>query len=247
MRTPGDDNLDVRIAAKAFRTPIGPRAVLRDIGFAAGAGEFVALFGPSGMGKSTTLRIVLGLDADFTGTAQRPTGPVGVMFQEPRLLPWLTVAENLLLVVPEGTPEPDIPALLEEVGLPGAARRWPRELSLGMARRASLARALCVAPRLLVLDEPFASLDRQLAARLAGVVARQARQRGATVLLAIHELDQVLPFADRILVLSGQPAMLATDIAVPQDADPAVLARLKQDLLERFPFLGVAAAEEPQE
>ena len=235
----GDDVLDVRIEEKVFRAARSrAHAVLRDVRFRAGPGEFLALFGPSGTGKSTMLRIVLGLDAGFNGQVHRPPGRFGAMFQEPGLLPWLSVADNLRLVAVEGVPYVDIPALLAEVGLPGAAPRFPRELSLGMARRAALARALFVEPRMLVLDEPFASLDPQLAALLVAVVARRAKRTGATVLLSTHNLDQVLPLADRILVLAGEPATLAADITVPAAAPE--LVRVRQDLLSRFPFLGGA-------
>src|SRR5262249_37677563 len=158
------------------------------------------LFGPSGAGKSTTLRIVLGLDHDFAGRVRGFHGRVGAVFQEPLLAPWLTVAENMRLVVTHGVPEPDIPAILEEVGLSGAADCLPRALAWGMARRAALARALAVSPALLVLDEPFASLDPLLAASLSGLVSGWARRTGATVLLATHDLDQALGMADRVLV-----------------------------------------------
>ncbi len=227
--------LDVYIQAKAYAGS-GARQVLRDVRFVAAAGEFLALFGPSGAGKSTTTRIVLGLDRDFTGRIGPFHGRVGVVFQEPLLAPWLTVGENMRLVVTSGVPEPDIPAILEEVGLPGAADFMPRALSLGMARRAALARALAVSPALLVLDEPFASLDPLLAASLSGLVSGWARRTGATVLLATHDLDQALGIADRVLVLAGQPATLAADAVVPERG--AAQNGLRAELRARFAFLG---------
>jgi NitT/TauT family transport system ATP-binding protein len=241
---PGELELDVRIEAKDF-TAAGaiPRPVLRDVCFTARPGEFLALFGPSGAGKSTTLRIVLGLEHDFLGEVRRPEGRIGAMFQEPRLVPWLSVADNMRLVLGDSeVSEPDIAGLLETVGLPGANDRFPRELSLGMARRAALARALAVAPSLLVLDEPFASLDPSLAARLAGVIERAARQGGATTLLATHDLDQALALADRVLVLSGHPATLSADCRVPDRSDAAGIAALRSELQARFPFFGASEA-----
>ena len=229
--------LEVRIDAKGVREPDGgQRQLLRDVAFTAEPGEFMALFGPSGIGKTTTLRIVLGLDAEFRGVVRRPTGRVGVVFQEPRLLPWLTVANNLRLVT-EGAPAPDIPALLAAVELPDIEQRRPRELSLGMARRVALARALAVEPQFLVLDEPFASLDPALAARLAAMVSQWAQQHGATVLLATHDIDQTLGIAGRVLVLNGTPASLAASLDVPRHADPSAIARLRAQLVVRFPFL----------
>ena len=235
--------LDVRIDAKNVREPAGElRPILHDVCFSAEPGEFLALFGPSGTGKTTTLRVALGLDTDFQGMVRRPDVRVGVVFQEPRLLPWLTVADNLRLVTNDGAPAPDISGLLQQVELPGIEQRRPRELSLGMARRVALARALAVDPQLLVLDEPFASLDPALAARLAGTVSRWARQRGATVLLATHDVDQTLDIAGRVLVLDGRPATLAASFDVPRHTDPKSVAKLRARLVERFPFLGRADA-----
>ena len=235
--------LDVHIDAKNVREPAGElRPILHDVCFSAEPGEFLALFGPSGTGKTTTLRVVLGLDTDFQGMVRRPDVRVGVVFQEPRLLPWLTVADNLRLVTNDGAPAPDISGLLQQVELPGGERRRPRELSLGMARRVALARALAVDPQLLVLDEPFASLDPALAARLAGTVSRWARQRGATVLLATHDVDQTLDIAGRVLVLDGRPATLAASFDVPRHTDPGSVAELRARLVERFPFLARAEA-----
>jgi ABC-type nitrate/sulfonate/bicarbonate transport system ATPase subunit len=228
---PGAEALSVAIARKAY----AGRAVLDEVEFEVEPREVVALFGASGTGKSTTLRIALGLDRDFTGQVHRGPGRVGVMFQEPRLLPWLTLAENIRLVATEGVPAPDIGALLASVGLADAAGLLPRALSLGMARRAALARALAVAPALLVLDEPFASLDPALAATLAARVAAEAREGGAAVLIATHGLDQALTIADRVLVLHGSPARLAADLPVAGNGSAGALRSL---LLARFPFLG---------
>ena len=233
--------LDVRIARKAYRRNGALHPVLHDIAFTAAPGSVVALFGPSGTGKTTTLRIVMGLDPDFEGRIGTLPGRLGAMFQEPRLAPWLTVADNLRLVVTETVPPPDIPALLAEVGLPGAERRLPRELSLGMARRAALARALAISPAVLVLDEPFASLDPQLAGSLAGVIRARASRTGTAVLLSTHDLDPVFAIADRILVLSGHPATLAADVALPAEA--AARQQARADLLRAFPFLARADGE----
>jgi ABC-type nitrate/sulfonate/bicarbonate transport system ATPase subunit len=229
--------LEVRIDAKSVREPDGGlRPVLRDIRFTAEPGEFLALFGPSGIGKTTTLRLTLGLDTDFQGQVRRRASRMGVVFQEPRLLPWLTVADNLRLAS-DHLPAGDIAALLQEVELPGIEQRRPRELSLGMARRVALARALAGDPQLLVLDEPFASLDPALATRLAGTVSRWAHRRGATVLLTSHDIDQTLDIAGRLLVLDGGPATLAASFAVPQRSDALGIAKLRTQLTERFPFL----------
>jgi ABC-type nitrate/sulfonate/bicarbonate transport system ATPase subunit len=233
----GDPMFEVRIDRKIFASTNGTqRQVLRDIHFSIAHGEVIALLGASGIGKSTTLRILLGLDQAFDGQIRHDRGRAGVMFQEPRLLPWLTVAENLRLVVTDAMPRPDITALLEMVRLPNAGALYPRQLSLGMARRAALARALAVSPEVLVLDEPFASLDAQLAAALADVVERWTRETGAAVLLATHDLVQALQLASRVLVLAGMPATLAADVAVPAGCDVATRTALHAKLVGEFSF-----------
>lgn len=214
---------------------------MRDVAFAGRGGEILALLAPSGSGKTTILRIVLGLDRDFEGSVERPEGRLGVMFQEPRLLPWLTVAANLRLV---GGGPADIPALLAAVGLAGTETLHPKALSLGMARRVAVARALLGKPRMLVLDEPFASLDPRAAADIAALLVRAARREGALVLLSTHDLDQGLGIADRLLVLAGTPASLAADCPTSQAPNAPARPHFKQKLLVRFPFLNAAPAPE---
>lgn len=222
--------LDLRIASKSFRAGDGTRReILRDVTLRLVPGERLVLLGPSGTGKSTILRIALGLDRDYTGEVHPTAARVGVMFQEPRLLPWLDVAANLRLVCADDATPPDIPGLLAEMGLPGSAALMPRQLSLGMARRVSLARALSVRPDLLVLDEPFASLDPALAASLAQAVTRHAR----TMIVATHDLAHALGFATRVVILGGHPATVMADRPVsPGEAD-----RLLAELCAAFPFL----------
>jgi len=244
---PGDTALDLLIKAKAFPSPTGlPHLVLRDIRLTVLPGQIVALLGRSGGGKSTLLRIALGLDSVFEGHVHRPPGRIGVVFQDPRLLPWLTVADNLRLVVKDRIPASRIEHLLELAGVAGVAHHLPADLSLGMARRVALARALAVDPNLLVLDEPFASLDRQLAAELAAKVAEIARRTGSIVLIATHELEHALAIADRICVLVGRPATLAADVAVPQQDTADAIGRLRTDLLTRFRFLGTEETTQPE-
>ncbi len=230
--------LDVTIAAKGFRSSRGPaRLVLRDVAFSAAQGEMLVLLGPSGVGKSTILRIVLGLDREFEGRVRLPEVRVGVMFQEPRLLPWVSVEDNLRLVVADGAPAPDIATLLADVLLPEVRGLLPSALSLGMARRVALARALAVDPEVLVLDEPFASLDQGLATLLGGRIADRARSGRTLVLLSTHDIDQALATATRILVIAGEPATLAADVGVPERGDDVAIGALRRDLLARFTFL----------
>src|SRR5207302_1954947 len=132
--------------------------VIQDIAFTARHGETVALVGPSGCGKTTLLRIVAGLDRDFEGAVTRPPGIIGMVFQEPRLLPWRSVEDNVQLIAP-GADDATLTALFATLELTAHRGLFPGELSLGLARRVALARAFAVEPNLLILDEPFASLD----------------------------------------------------------------------------------------
>jgi NitT/TauT family transport system ATP-binding protein len=222
---PGADRLFVSIDAKSF----GAHAVLRAVEFEASPGEVLALLAPSGTGKTTTLRIAMGLDTRFAGEVRRPEGRLGTVFQEPRLLPWLTVAGNLRLVAP-GLRDSEIESLLSLAGLAPCAGLMPKQLSLGMARRVALARALAVRPALLVMDEPFASLDARLGAQLGHAISAHARSIGAIVLMATHDLEQARAVADRLLVLSGtSPATLGADLPAASVSGA--------ELRQRFGFL----------
>jgi ABC-type nitrate/sulfonate/bicarbonate transport system ATPase subunit len=226
--------LEVRIDRKSYRSESGvERTVLADIRFSVAPGEIVGLLGPSGAGKSTLLRILLGLDTAYEGYVRHDFRRVGVVFQEPRLLPWMTVEENIRLVVTGDMKQPDVGFLLETVQLGHAAALRPRQLSLGMARRVALARALAISPELLVLDEPFASLDARLGAALAESVARWARTTGAAVIVATHDLAQAMQRVSRLLILSGVPARLCADRPVAAAGDTALYAKL----LAEFAFL----------
>jgi ABC-type nitrate/sulfonate/bicarbonate transport system ATPase subunit len=185
----------------------GDALILRDVGFEIGEGEFVALAGPSGSGKTTLLRMIAGLDLDYSGSISGQES-LGVVFQEPRLLPWRTVAENLRLAAPLAL-ERDATALLTRVGLPDAGAMYPRVLSLGMARRAAIARALAVKPCLLLLDEPFVSLDRETAESLRRLLLDLWRENRFRVLMVTHDLPEARQMAQRIVHLAGKPATVA--------------------------------------
>lgn len=234
--------LEVCIARKCFDA-VPERTVLQDVAFSVVPGETIALLGPSGIGKSTLLRILLGLDTGFDGHIRRCYRCASIAFQEPRLLPWLTVADNIRLVMPAGRPGPDIGALLASVQLGDVGALRPGQLSLGMARRVALARALAIAPDFLVLDEPFASLDAQLAALLFASVTGWASATGATVLVATHDLPQALSHVSRLLILAGDPGTLSADIPVPSGET----AHLYGELVCRFPFLGRDSQPKPGE
>jgi NitT/TauT family transport system ATP-binding protein len=189
--------------------------VLSDISLSLRRGEVGALVGPSGCGKTTMLRIIAGLDRDYEGTLRRPaSGRLGMVFQEPRLLPWRTVDENVRLVAPK-IDDRELTTLFDVLELGVHRMHYPGELSLGLARRVALARAFAVSPELLLLDEPFVSLDDALAARLRDALAKLVDRRAVTTLLVTHDIDEAVGLADRILLLSARPAHILADVPIP--------------------------------
>jgi ABC-type nitrate/sulfonate/bicarbonate transport system ATPase subunit len=202
----------VEIAEKRF----GDRPVLGQIAFRLAPGERAALIGPSGIGKSTLIAILAGVDRDFRGRVQRPKGRVAVIFQTPRLLPWRTLAENIA-IVPGAGDLARARALLVEVGLGEAADQHPERVSVGMQRRAALARALAVEPSLLLLDEPLVSLDPDAAAAMRQLLRLAMDRTGAVALIATHDRREALALADRVIELGGHPAQISADRRSPLD------------------------------
>jgi NitT/TauT family transport system ATP-binding protein len=213
--------LEVDITGKHFENAAGERhEVLGRISFSLRAGEVGAFVGPSGCGKSTMLKILAGVDRDYQGKVVRPQAArLGMVFQEPRLLPWRSVEDNIRLVVPD-IDEARLSELFAILGLSAHRSHFPGELSLGLARRVALARAFAVQPDFLILDEPLASLDDALAARLREEIAILVDGRSMITLLVTHNLDDAIRLGDRLFVLSARPArILATlPIALPRHA-----------------------------
>jgi NitT/TauT family transport system ATP-binding protein len=209
--------LTVEIARKAVPARDGPRTVIADLRFALQRDEIVALVGPSGCGKTTLLRVIGGLDARYEGRVAWAGGVaprIGTVFQEPRLLPWRTVRQNIALVHPPDPAEAE--ALLALLGLSPYADLHPPALSLGMARRAAIARAFAIQPALLLLDEPFVSLDPAMAEQGRAVLATAWRTRRCAALLVTHDLAEAASLADRILLLSEGPARVMRELVVPE-------------------------------
>jgi ABC-type nitrate/sulfonate/bicarbonate transport system ATPase subunit len=207
--------LDVHIEHKSYRAASGDRLhVLGKLSITLTNGEVAALVGPSGCGKTTLLRIIVGLDHDFKGSVQLPArGRLGVVFQEPRLLPWRTVEANVRLAAPKPS-KGSLGALFATLGLTEHLRHYPGELSVGLARRVALARAFAIEPELLVLDEPFVSLDEALAARLRAELVELVSRRPITTLLVTHNLDEAIALADRIFLLSSAPARVLAELPI---------------------------------
>ncbi|MBI5261385.1 MAG: ATP-binding cassette domain-containing protein [Bradyrhizobium sp.] len=229
--------LDVDITGKTFQNAAGERhEVLTGLKFSLQSGQVAVFFGPSGCGKSTMLRILLGLDHDFQGHVTRPAkARAGMVFQEPRLLPWRSVEENVRLAAPD-IDETKLSALFKLLELDAHRSHYPGELSLGLARRVALARAFAVEPDILVLDEPLASLDDALANRLREEIAMLVSSRTMITLLVTHNLDDAVRLADRVFLLSARPARILADLPVrtPRHArGDAEIAAIKASILRR--------------
>jgi NitT/TauT family transport system ATP-binding protein len=230
--------LEVDITGKTFENAAGERHdVIAGVNFALEAGEVGVLFGPSGCGKSTMLRILAGLDPDFKGRVSRPADArIGFVFQEPRLLPWRSVEDNVRIAAPLAD-DAKLLSLFEILELKAHRNHFPGELSLGLARRVALARAFAVEPDLLILDEPLASLDAALAARLRDQIALLVDGRSMITLLVTHDVDDAVRLGDRLILLSARPARLLGELpirtprSVRQDDE---IAAIKSEIMRRI-------------
>jgi sulfonate transport system ATP-binding protein len=219
----------------SLRRTFGARTVLESLNLEIAPGEFVALIGRSGSGKSTLLRALAGLDDGLEG-AVTLAGTVAIAFQEPRLLPWRRVLDNVAL----GLRVPDAPvvaaAALAEVGLADHQDAWPLTLSGGEAQRASLARALVREPSLLLLDEPFGALDALTRLTMHHLVVKLWQDHRPAILLVTHDVDEAIALADRVLVLAtGRISHESPiDLVRPRDRDHPQLMELRTRLLSEL-------------
>lgn len=234
---------------------------IKNLKFSAQAGEFVAIVGPSGGGKTTLLNLIAGLDQEMNGSITSHVGhekqgipKISFMFQEPRLMPWLSVRQNLELVMTTDVhlnQHPPLQDLLTLVGLPGCGDLFPGQLSGGMQRRVALLRAFIVEPDLLLMDEPFQSLDAPTAHQLRLLLQDLWQRTHPTVLFVTHSLREAISLADRILFLSGQPSKVILDLPIglqhPRTIEDISVQKVHESLLNQHPqLLGgqITAAEE---
>ncbi|KPH08897.1 ABC transporter ATP-binding protein [Rhizobium acidisoli] len=217
--------LDIRSLSKIY--PNGTHA-LQDFSLRVDKGELIAVIGGSGCGKSTLLRLLSGLEVPTQGEIslegrrlKEPDALVNLVFQEPRLFPWLTVADNIgfgLRHLATGERESQISAALEKIGLAGYERRWIKELSGGQAQRVALARALVTKPTVLLLDEPFSALDAMTRVELQDHLIDLWRVNATTMLLVTHDIEEAAFLADRVVVMRPWPGRIleVVDVGLPR-------------------------------
>ena len=243
--------ISVKVSDKSFTRYDGETVrVLRDIEFTAGPNQVIVLTGPSGCGKSTLLNIIAGLDEDYHGTVMVPSTPhssddnrlaLSYMFQEPCLLPWRTVKDNVSLALQNSQGcEDAVLSVLNDMGLAEAANNYPATLSLGMLRRVALARSFIVDAPLLLMDEPFASLDEMTAIHLRKLLLNQLQLSARTVIFVTHNLREALFFGNRLLIFSKQPATLTADIPLLSEVgiegrDSREIEKLNDEIKQQYP------------
>jgi len=214
-------NIEVRRKAFPGRNGNAETTVLRNINLTIPPGQLLSILGPSGCGKTTLLNLIAGLEKSFEGQIASTGGDdggmprIGYVFQNPALLPWRTVIENLTVVMaPDKADRETAKGLLEAMGLRGYGDAYPKDLSLGMSRRVAIARAFAVDPQLLLLDEPFVSLDEDTAARLRALLLTLWRKRQPTIVFVTHDTREAIELAQRVVVLSKGPATIIADMEV---------------------------------
>lgn len=233
----------IAIQAKRFMACAAP--VIGDLHLTLASAEFVCLVGPSGCGKTTLLNIIAGLDNDFQGqitlVGQHARPKIGYVFQNPRLLPWRTVRENIDLALEAKQPPETVDALLDIMQLSDMQHMYPERLSLGMSRRVAIIRAFAVNPDVLLLDEPFVSLDPPTARQVRALLLELWRQKPHTVLFVTHDLREAIALADKLVFLTARPMTVVSEIQVPiargVRGDEKAIEAFRQQLLNDYPAI----------
>ncbi|HEY6837213.1 MAG TPA: ABC transporter ATP-binding protein [Geobacteraceae bacterium] len=248
-------NLVIEDLNKSYLTPAGQVEALREIDLTIEAGEFLAIVGASGCGKSTLLRIIAGLENGFAGSVRLGDAPIsgpgldrGMVFQEHRLIPWLSVEKNVAFGLngrENGEKERIVREHLELVGLSGFARAYPHQLSGGMAQRVAIARALVNQPRLLLLDEPFGALDALTKIQMQQEILRIWEVEQTTMVLVTHDIDEAIYLGDRVVVMSSRPGtvkkIMPFPLPRPRDRSSYEFVQLRREIYAEF----FAEAERP--
>ena len=242
--------LEIQALGKVYRARGQAVEALRRIDLAVREGEFVAILGPSGCGKTTLLQIVAGLESPTAGAVLLRGRPVQgwsrertLIFQEYTLFPWLTARGNVefglrLAGVPPAERRQQAQAMLGRLGVETFAEVFPHQLSGGMQQRVALARALVMEPAVLLLDEPFAAVDAITRLRLQAELQQIQASSGQTILLVTHSVREALALADRIVVLSAQPAEVRIELPVPRPLSPAEMVSWEEEVLRHLTLDG---------
>lgn len=240
--------IELNVAIKNKHYADSKNTVLAQVDFRVKRGEFLAIIGPSGCGKTTLLNMISGLEScSEQGVSynngreeNQETPQLGYIFQQPRLMPWLSVRENIELVLSSAQYH-QVDGLLADVGLENKGQYFPCQLSGGMQRRVSIARAFAINPQLLLLDEPFNSLDAPTAARLRQLLINLCKQRGTTVIFVTHDLQEAICLADRIIFMRDSPSTVIhqsiVDLPRPRRESGVSELAWQAQLMAKFPRL----------
>ena len=241
--------LTITNLGKTFVIDGGVVKALENVTLAAAPGEFISIVGASGCGKSTLLRIVVGLesasDGDVRLGGERIASPGverGMVFQEARLLPWMTVRENIAFGCRGDTPEGEKRCLVDEhivlVGLNGFEKAYPYQLSGGMQQRVSIARALVNRPKVLLLDEPFGALDAMTRITMQQEILRIWGAERTTMVLVTHDIDEAIYLGDRVVVMSSRPGTIRRIVPVhlprPRDRSDYDFVQIRKEIYSEF-------------
>lgn len=234
------DTIEISGLCKSFHVDGRELEVLKDLNLSVPANEITVLLGRSGCGKTTLLRLIGGLDRDYTGTISTPhnTRPAFV-FQEARLMPWLTVAQNIAFGLKKKDIDPtEIQRLISLTGLEGFSEALPQQLSGGMQQRTALARALALDPGFILMDEPFAALDHFTREKMQQVLLDIHKQNRCGVLFVTHSIDEALAIADRIVILENHQAKKVYSVGSNwrNHSSEADCRALRQDILSSIEF-----------
>ena len=237
--------IDISIHSKTYPAidQVGVHLAIKNLQLSIKSGEFVCLVGPSGSGKTTLLNIIAKLDKDYEGeiTVGRynAQSKIGCIFQNPRLLPWRTVRENIELVLDTSQSLAIVDELLEVMQLTDSQQVYPERLSLGMSRRVSIIRAFAIEPDVLLMDEPFVSLDAPTARQVRELLLKLWQNRPHTVLFVTHDLREAITLADRLIFLSARPMSVVSEIVVTiprtERHKESVVEVFRQRLLNDYP------------
>ncbi|NLN87371.1 MAG: ABC transporter ATP-binding protein [Syntrophomonadaceae bacterium] len=235
----GDRTIKMEHVSKSF----GGLQVLNDFSYTFGQGEFVCICGPSGIGKTTILQLIAGLQQPDAGQMERASHNIGYVFQEPRLIPWCSVLENIETglhhIMPEAKSERRHIAaeMAYRVGLEGFQDYFPAQLSGGMKQRVSLARAFAVEPDILLLDEPFSSLNIELREAMCGHLLQLLALKPCTTMMVTHTLEDAVRLADRMIYLHDRPCQITLEYRMdkpPPERDMQYIFEQMQDIGERL-------------